>query len=83
MQSRVDTTQPVVLRKDPMSNDRTGRILALTGIALELRAVMEAAGLEPSFSDLAGFARLVWLAEQRQHELQFVASERGEQPTVN
>jgi hypothetical protein len=66
-----------------MSNDRTDRILSLTGIALELRAVMEAAGLKPSFSDLAGSTRLVWLAQQRQHELQFAERVRGEQPTVN
>ena len=66
-----------------MSNARTDRILAFTAIALELRAVMEAAGLKPSFSDLAGFTRLVWIAEQRQHELEFVDRVRGEQPIVN
>jgi hypothetical protein len=53
----------------------------LTAIALESQAVMRAAGLQPTVTDLLACARLVWLAEMR--ELDFVASVRGEQPTVN
>ena len=55
----------------------------LTAIALESQAVMRAAGLQPTVTDLLACARLVWLAEQRERELQFAASERGEQRTVN
>jgi hypothetical protein len=58
-------------------------VLAFVAIVLEARSHLANAGISAATAELLGFARLVWLAEQRERELEFVDRVRGEQPTVN